>query len=75
MSDLPFGAQIIGKKFDDILTGKEIPFSFEANPEIIERDKNKQYVKLYDGFKIITFWQEEIPKVASAGWVHKVESI
>lgn len=40
--------------------------------EKMERDKEKTIVKQCDGFYIITFWKDEIPKVSSAGWHHKV---
>lgn len=37
-----------------------------------ERDKAKEYINEYETFQIVTFYQEEIPKVANAGWVHKI---
>ena len=36
------------------------------------RDKAKTYTKECEGFKIITFWQEEIKGVCQAGWVHRI---
>nr|QBM02770.1 hypothetical protein [uncultured archaeon] len=38
----------------------------------MDRDKTKEYINEYEKFSIVTFWQEEIPKVAQAGWCHKV---
>lgn len=37
------------------------------------RDKSKEYIRVCDGYSVITFWEEEILKVAQAGWKHKLE--
>lgn len=56
---------------------KENIFSLDITWEevqiLLSRDKTKEHVKVCDGFSIITFWMKEIPKVAQAGWAHRIE--